>query len=1123
MECPNCGLENRAGANFCVACGNKLELTCAQCDHLNLPASKFCENCGFKLMEASGPISRELSYDEKLRNIQKYLPEGLREKILSQKDRIEGERKQVTVLFADMEGFTGLLELLGIEDAYTIMDKVYEILIRKVHDFEGVVNEMTGDGIMALFGAPIALEDAPQKAIRTAYSIHKEMAKFSERMKRKQGKAVSIKMRIGIHTGPVVVGTLGNDLRLEFKAVGDTVNLASRMEGLAEPGTTYVSEETFNLAEGFFRFEALGEKRIKGKKEPVKIYRFIAPGTRRTRFDVSAERGLTPFVGRERDLKLLLDGFERSKAGSGQAFSIVGEAGGGKSRLLYEFRKAVSHENTNFLEGKCLSYSRSIAYQPIIDILQSIFNIAENDGDRKIIAKTSKALQTLRVDEASTLPYLLEVLSVRDSGIDAIPMSPEAKRDRTIDALKQVVLQYAQIRPLIMAIEDLHWIDQSSEQFLAYLLENINDARVFLILNYRPKYICTWNHEACHSQINLNRLSKRDSLQMVYHILGTQLLEDALEKLSLEKTEGIPFFIEEFVRSLKELRLAVRKTNKYCLIKDFQEMTIPSTIQDIIMARVDALPKEAKDLLQTGSVIEREFSFKLIKQVTSISAQELLSHLSVLKDTELLYERGVFPESNYIFKHALTRKVVYDSILTRKKQFLHEAIGNAIEALFKDSLEKHYGVLTEHYIASGNYKKGAIYSRLSERYAEKAASLADAIDYAQKRIDCLEKLPTTDAVQKEIIDARTVLGLYSVQSGFHANANDAVVPVVKLAEKMMYKRRLPQIYTIIGSYKYMVEEDFPGAFKNLEEALTISGESNDMVSSLFSNFWLAVVRSVNCEFEKARIHMTRALEINMAANSHWGVSIIKSNLSYFIHYFRGHVKKSHQTSSEALEGANESGDIFSKAMASVCHGISCYGRGFFDDAIVHLTDGCKFCDKIKLVIFHGLAHFFLGEAHFEKGDFKESEDNYQQAIQILEHNRIIPSWKNVSRSAIIKMKAINNEPIIDLEAILSYADDNKAKIWDGWIYRNIGEILLNIENQGLTEAEIWINKAIEADSSNGNFLNLGRTYALYSELCKRKGEHDKAVRALKNAIEVFKDCGSDGFLKRAEKSLASIG
>ena len=296
-----------------------------------------------------------------------------------------------------------------------------------------------------------------------------------------------------------------------------------------------------------------------------------------------------------------------------------------------------------------------------------------------------------------------------------------------------------------------------------------------------------------------------------------------------------------------------------------------------------------------------------------------------------------------------------------------------------------------------------------------------------------------------------------------------------------------------------------------------------MVSSLFSNFWLAVIRSVNCEFEKAGAHMARALEINMAANSNWGVSVIKSNLSYFIHFFNGRVKKSHQTSSEALEGANESGDIFSKAMASVCHGISCYGRGFFDDATSHLTEGCKFCEKIKLVVFHGLAHFFLGEAYLEIRNFKKAEDNYNQAIQILERNRIIPSWINVSRSAIIRLKAISNAPVVDLETVLSYAENNKAKIWDGWIYRNIAEILLNIDEQGLTEAENWINKAIESDTSNGTFLNLGRAYALYAELCQRKGEHRNAMSALKKAIAVFKECGSDGFLMRAEQSLASIG
>lgn len=402
---------------------------------------------------------RDLSHDEKLEKIQRYLPEGLTEKILSQRDKIEGERKQVTVMFCDMEGFTTLTEKIGPEEAYSIMDEVYEVLIHKVHDYEGTVNEMTGDGIMALFGAPIALEDAPQRAIRSAMAIHREMTRLSDKLKREQKAIPPLKMRIGIHTGPVVVGTLGNDLRVEFKAVGDTVNLASRMEFLAEPGTTCVSDDTFKLTEGLFRFEALGEKEVKGKDEPVNVYRVIAPSTRRTRFDVSAERGLTPFVGRERELELLLNGYERAKTGRGQAFSIVSEAGVGKSRLLYEFRKSVANEDITLLEGKCLSYSRGVSYHPVIDILKANFDIREGDGDPDIREKVQRNLKVLGVDEASTLPYLLELLSIKDSGIDKIPMSPEGRKDRIIEALKRIVLKGSEIRPLIMSFEDLHWMD----------------------------------------------------------------------------------------------------------------------------------------------------------------------------------------------------------------------------------------------------------------------------------------------------------------------------------------------------------------------------------------------------------------------------------------------------------------------------------------------------------------------------------------------------------------------------------------------------------------------------------------------------------------------------------------
>jgi len=569
-----------------------------------------------------------------------------------------------------MEGFTPLTEQLGPEEAYTIMDEVYEILIHKIHDYEGTVNEMTGDGIMALFGAPIALEDAPQRAIRSAMAIHREMARFSDRMKEDREGIPPLKMRIGIHTGPVVVGTLGNDLRVEFKAVGETVNLASRMEGLAEPGATYVTEDTFKLTEGFFRFEALGEKKVKGKKQPVSVYRAIAASTRRTRFDISAERGLTPFVGRERELDLLLDAFERAKAGRGQAVSIMSEAGLGKSRLLYEFRKAVANVDATFLEGKCLSYSRGIAYHPVIDIIKSNFDVLEGDKDSEIRGKLKNGLKIVGADEATTLPYLLELLSVKDSHIDKIPMTPEARKDRIIEALKQIVLKGSEIRPVILAYEDLHWVDRSSEDVLKYILESIPGARVLMIFTYRPEFVHTWGAKSFHNQITLNRLSNRESIIMVSHLLGTEDIDRDLEELVLEKTEGVPFFIEEFIKSIKDLRIIERKDNKYHLAKDIQDLAIPSTIQDVIMARVDSLPEGAKDVLQTGSVIEREFSYELIKRVTGLPDQELLSHLSVLRDSELLYERGIFPQSTCIFKHTLTREVVYDSILTMRKKKL---------------------------------------------------------------------------------------------------------------------------------------------------------------------------------------------------------------------------------------------------------------------------------------------------------------------------------------------------------------------------------------------------------------------------------------------------------------------
>ena len=804
MQCPKCQFENREGAKFCKKCGAKLEFVCPECSCLLTPDSSFCDECGCGLSQPSQKAPKDLSFDEKLTKIQKYLPKGLTEKILSQRDRIEGERKQVTVMFCDMAGFTSLSEKIDPERAYAIIDQVYEILIHKVHDYEGTVNELTGDGIMALFGAPIALEDAPQRAIRSSLAIHREMVRFSDRIKQKGDGVPLLKMRIGLHIGPVVVGTVGNDLRVEFKAVGDTVNLASRMEGLAEPGSTYVTETIFRLTEGLFRFEFMGEKEVKGRKERIKVYRAIAPSTSRTRFDVSAERGLTPLIGRERELELLLDGLERSKAGRGQAVSIIADAGVGKSRLLYEFRKAVASEDLTFLEGKCLSYSRGVVYHPIIDILKANFDIRDDDKDLQIREKIKKGLETVGADEGSTLPYLLEILSVKDNNIDKIPLSPAERKDRILGALKQIVLKGSEIRPLIMAFENLHWIDNSSEESLKELLNAISGFRVFLIFTYRPEFVHTWGGRSYHSQVNLNRLSTRETLMMASHLLGTEEFDREIEQLVLEKTEGIPFFIEELISSLRDQKIIEKKDNKYHLTKDIREAIIPSTIHDVIMARVDSLIEGAKGLLQTGSVAGREFSHHLIRKVTECSKDELLSHLSVLKDSELLYERGIYPQSNYVFKHALTQEVAYNSLLQKRRIELHQKIGKTLEKIHADRLDELGEMLAYHFLQGEDWQRAYRYCQEAGLKAYSHSAYDQAQRYFEEALTAIKKLPRQKAWIEREIDLRFHMRSPLVALGRHQEWGEWIRGAEPLAREINDDARLSNVLNYLSSLHWIL-------------------------------------------------------------------------------------------------------------------------------------------------------------------------------------------------------------------------------------------------------------------------------------------------------------------------------
>jgi tetratricopeptide (TPR) repeat protein len=688
-----------------------------------------------------------------------------------------------------------------------------------------------------------------------------------------------------------------------------------------------------------------------------------------------------------------------------------------------------------------------------------------------------------------------------------------------MEAWKRVILKVSEIRPLIVIIEDLHWVDQSSEVTLKYLLDSISGSRILLILTYRPEFVHTWGTKSYHNQVNLNRLSNHESLEMVNYILDVPKIEENLQDLILEKTEGIPFFIEEFIGSLKELGIIEKSDNAYHMVKDSRYITIPSTIQDVITARVDSLPDVAKKLLQIGSVIEREFSYELARKVAGIAEQELLVSLSVLRDAELLYERGVYPQSIYVFKHALTREVVYDSILETRRKALHLEVGGAIEEVYRDNLGDYYEALAGHYVTGEDYGKGAEYCRLVAGKAAAVGSLGDAIAYTEKGLSCLEKLPPKENLERSIIDFRTSLGLYYMHIG-HVPETRVVEPIVDLAVKRNYRDKIPQIYTLLGCWALHVEGDYPRAFKYMGDALKIAQELNDIPSLVLVNQWLGFGLCFNCEFQKGLYHMEKALEINMRANILWAIASIKAFISLMAYAFRGKVDLAYKTAREAVSIAEESGDIFSKTIAYSFCGDCCYYKGLFEEAEEYSLKGAELGERTNNNIAGIIANLCLANIYLFKSEYKKAQEYSQNALSSAERSSYY--FTNVLTIMLADCKVMNNQRDIDLNEIFKLYEENRTKRYEGYMARYIAEILLNIDDQHMNEAEEWIKKAIEADNRNSTMFSLGLDHALYAEILKRKDDLLGAKDKLEKAIEISKGCGADGWVKTFKETMVKI-
>jgi len=610
MKCPSCQSNNPQSAKFCVECGNKFGSICPKCGISNSLAFKFCHECGSDLKSLKETISIDYSRPYS------YTPKFLADKILTSRSSIEGERKLLTVLFADVANFTSISEKLDPEDVHHIMDVCFKILMDEIHQYEGTINQFTGDGVMALFGAPVAHEDHAQRACYAALSIQKAIAEFGPKVQKDYG--ADFKMRIGLNSGPVIVGSIGDDLRMDYTAVGDTTNLASRIEGMAKAGTSLVSSHSHKLTRDFFEFQALGKVQVKGKEEPQEIFELIKAGAVNTRIGASVAKGLTQFVGRKNSIATLMDSYNKARSGSGHVVGVVGDAGVGKSRLLLEFKKQLLQGEFALFGGQCLHFGSVMAYWPILDILRSYFEIKEGDQESLIKKKMEEKILRLDKELHGVRPPFHDLLSLQIEDEAYQKLDPVQKREKAFEAIRDLLVRESQDRPIILVVEDLHWIDKTSEEFLSYLIEWLANTHILLVLLYRPEYTHTWGSKSHYTKIGLTQLTSQSSAELIQAILYDCEIEPGLETLILNRSAGIPLYIEELTHSLLENGTIQREQNQCFLAVEPKDIQIPDTIQGIIAARMDLLEDNLKRTMQVASVIGRDFAFRILQTITGV-------------------------------------------------------------------------------------------------------------------------------------------------------------------------------------------------------------------------------------------------------------------------------------------------------------------------------------------------------------------------------------------------------------------------------------------------------------------------------------------------------------------------
>ncbi len=761
VQCPRCRHENPARAKFCLECGQRLALVCAGCGAEVPDGAKFCMECGRPVAlpgvgagAGAGAATAPAAAGLETRTPAAYTPRHLAEKILTSRGAVEGERKPVTVLFCDLVGSTELAERLGLEGMHALVNGFFEVALAEVHRYEGTVNQFLGDGFMALFGAPLAHEDHARRAALAALGIAQALG--ARPIAVAAGVEITLAVRMGLHTGFVVVGAIGDNLRMDYTAVGDTTHLAARLQQRAEPGAILASEATWRLVGGYVHGELLGPVPVKGLRKPVVVHRLTGVGPRRSPLEGLGPQALSHFVGRDRELEALLDLFGAAREGRGQALGIVGEPGVGKSRLLLEFRHRLQGHPVTYCQGRCLSYGAAIPYVPVVDLVRASAALSDADSPETLAEKLRARLRDVGMDPDAGAPYLLHMLGVKDPAARLDALGPEVVKARTFEALRQMALRGSRQRPLVIEVEDLHWVDRTSEEYFAFLAESLLGAPILLIATYRPGYRPPWGDRSFATQLSLGRLTVDESRAVVRSLLPDADAGDSLAPLILDKAEGNPFFLEELTRAVKEQGLGT-------------DLPVPDTIHGVLTARIDRLAEEPKRVLQTAAVLGREFAPALLAAIWD-GPGPLGPHLRELARLEFLYERTAGDDAVYVFKHALTQDVAEATLLASRRRELHRRAGEALGRLHPERLAELAPRLAHHYVEAEAWGPAAEHARRAAEAARAAFANREALARYDQAITAAERAGLAPAARLALHDGRA--SVHAVLGDFDAARAD---------------------------------------------------------------------------------------------------------------------------------------------------------------------------------------------------------------------------------------------------------------------------------------------------------------------------------------------------------------